>query len=194
MPFIPQKYSTAVSGTTNTGGYLNPSQFKGSSVRFALLSDEPLCFYEAWGEASDGSVRPFRFAEDPSPDEVEQEMGPNYQRRANRNGTGIEPVKFAIAVPVFNYELEKVQVLQLTQVSLQRELDQISQMEEYEDLLSVDFVLSVGKAVTPDMYSLRPVPRKAGSQKAIDAAWNAAVTEGFDIHRLLLGGNPFKEG
>ncbi len=36
-----------------------PSKIQsGSSVRFALLSDQPLEFYECWGEAEDGSVKP----------------------------------------------------------------------------------------------------------------------------------------
>lgn len=162
-------------------------------MRFALLSAEPLCFYECWGEASDGGRRPFRFTDDPSPVEIDQEMGPDYERKMNREGTGPEPVKFSLAVPVYNFELSKVQVLQLSQVSLQRELDQISQVEEYADLLSWDFILSVGKAVAPDMYSLRPVPRKPATQKDIDSAWKSALKDGFDIHRLIGGGNPFKD-
>ena len=39
---------------------------------------------------------------------------------------------------------------------------------------------------------VRPVPRKKGSQEHIDAAWIEAKSEGFDITRLLTGGNPFK--
>ena len=55
-----------------------------------------------------------------------------------------------------------------------------------------DFVLTKSATVSPDMYGLRPVPRKKGTQEAIDAAWNEAVTNGFDITRLLTGGHPFK--
>jgi hypothetical protein len=39
---------------------------------------------------------------------------------------------------------------------------------------------------------VRPVPRKKGSQEHIDAAWLEAKAEGFDLNRLLSGGNPFK--
>jgi hypothetical protein len=63
------------------GGYLNPSKIQaGSQVRFALLAEEPLEFYECWGEATDGSVRPFRFLDDPSPADVEQEMGQKWDQ------------------------------------------------------------------------------------------------------------------
>jgi hypothetical protein len=41
-------------------------------------------------------------------------------------------------------------------------------------------------------YSVRPMPRKKGSQEFIDAAWIEAKAEGFDLTRLLSGGNPFK--
>ena len=193
MPFIPSKFQSAVSGGSGGGGYLNPSKIQsGSSVRFALLSEEPLCFYECWGEATDGSVRPFRFADDPSPADIEQEMGPDYNRRLNRDGTAPEAVKFAIAVPVYNHETGSVQVLSITQKSIQREFDQVSQIEDYEDLLTWDFVLGKEGTGLSTEYSLRPVPRKAAAQKAIDQAWTVAQEEGFDINRLLVGGNPFK--
>ena len=69
------KAVSAVAGGTG-GGYLNPSKIQsGSSVRFALLSDQPLEFYECWGEADDGSLKPFRFSEDPKSDDIEAEMG-----------------------------------------------------------------------------------------------------------------------
>jgi len=194
VPFVPTKFQNAVSGGSSGGGYLNPSKIQsGSSVRFALLSEEPLCFYECWGEASDGAVRPFRFPDDPTPADIEQEMGPDYSRRLNREGTGPEPVKFALAVPVYNFETGTIQVLQLTQKSLIKELDQTSQMEDYENLLEWDFVMGkTGSGLTTE-YTLRPVPRKAASQKGIDKAWTAALADGFDITRLIGGGNPFKE-
>ena len=194
MPFIPTKFQSAVSGGSSGGGYLNPSKIQsGGSVRFALLSEEPLCFYECWGESSDGSVRPFRFPDDPTPADIEQELGPDYTRRMNREGTGPEPVKFAMAVPVFNHETGAIQVLQITQKSLIKEFDMCSQLEDYENLLEWDFVMGkTGQGLTTE-YTLRAVPRKPASQKGIDKAWAAALDDGFDITRLIGGGNPFKE-
>ena len=192
MPFLSSKAASAVAGGTG-GGYLNPSKIQsGSSVRFALLSDQPLEFYECWGEAADGSVKPFRFAEDPSADDISTEMGDDYTRRQNRDGTAPEPVKFAIAAPVYNFETEGVQIMQLTQKSIIRELDGISQMEDYANLLEHDFVLGKEGNGLNTEYSLRPVPRKKGSDKAIGGAWTEAQESGFDIGRLLTGENPFK--
>ena len=41
-------------------------------------------------------------------------------------------------------------------------------------------------------YKLLPLPRKKGADEAIDAAWNEVQAKGFDINRLLGGGDPFK--
>ena len=192
MPFLSSKAASAVAGGTG-GGYLNPSKIQcGSSVRFALLSDQPLEFYECWGEAEDGSVKPFRFAEDPSADDISTEMGDDYTRRQNREGTAPEPVKFAIAAPVYNFDTSAVQIMQLSQKSIIRELDGISQMEDYANLLEHDFVLGKEGNGLNTEYSLRPVPRKKGSDKAIDDAWTEAKDGGFEIGRLLTGENPFK--
>ena len=68
-------------------------------------------------------------------------MGPDFSRRMNRDGNGPEKVKFSIAVPVYNYDSEKVEVLPLTQKTLINELDSISQMEDYSELLDWDFVM-----------------------------------------------------
>ena len=53
----------------------------------------------------------------------------------------------------------------MTQKGLQKELDQISQLEDYSDLLCWDFILTKAATISPDMYGLRPVPRKKDTQK-----------------------------
>jgi hypothetical protein len=71
MGFISSKNKSAISAGSG-GGYLNPSKIQsGGSVRFALLEDQPLEFFECWGESSEGGVKPFRFSDDPSPFKAE---------------------------------------------------------------------------------------------------------------------------
>ena len=54
MAFLTEKAQSAVA-TTNTGGYLNPTKLEsGGSARFALLEDQPLEYWEAWGVSGDG--------------------------------------------------------------------------------------------------------------------------------------------
>lgn len=186
--------SSAVTTTGGGGGYLNPSKIPaGGSARFHIVSEEPLSFFECWGEATDGSgVKPFRFQEDPSPADIDAEMGESYQRRPNRDGTGHEPVKAAMAFFVYNYETSSVQVLQISQKGIIRELDQLTQMEDYADLENWDFVLGKeGSGITTE-YSLRIVPQKKSAKPEILKACQELEAAGGDIKRLLDGGNPFK--
>jgi len=191
MPFLSKQASAAVSSTGAGGGYLQLSKLPdGGSVRFAMLSDEPLEFYECWGTC-DGASKPFRFDYEPTPEDITSEMG-DFEPREGRGGPGTVDIKFAIAVPIFSFDTGKVQVLQITQKSILKELDAISQMEDYSSLLDWDFIISKkGSGLTTE-YTVRPAPRKKGSQEHIDSAWIEAKENGFEIQRLLTGGNPFK--
>ena len=191
MGFLSKQASATVSSSGTGGGYLQVSKLSdGGSVRFALLSDEPLEFYECWGTC-DGASKPFRFDYEPNPDDVAAEMG-DFEPREGRGGPGTIDIKFAIACPVYNFDTGNVQVLSLTQKSLLKEIDSISQEPDYEDLVAWDFSISKkGSGLTTE-YKLRPLPRKKGVQEHIDAAWIEAKSNGFDISRLLTGGNPFK--
>lgn len=189
MGLLSKNAQAAVAGG---GSYLNPSKIAaGSSVRFCLLSEEPLEFYELWGEGPDGKAKPFRFDAEPGPDDITLALG-DYTRRVNREGTGVEPMKFALALPVYNYETARVEVLQLSQKSLIRELDAVSQMEDYSDILAIDFLLGKEGSGLNTEYKLTPVPRKKGADKDITAAWSDVRAAGFDIDRLLIGADPFK--
>ena len=191
MALLSKSAQAAVAGAG--GGYLNPSKIaSGSSVRFALLSDEPLEFYELWAEGADGKAKPFRFAQEPSPDDIALELG-DFTRRQNREGNGVEPLKFALALPVYNYDASEVQVLNLTQKSIIRELDGISQTDDYDDLTATDFTLGKEGSGLKTEYKLLPVPRKKGADATIAAAWEEAKSAGFAIERMMTGGNPFRE-
>ena len=194
MPFLTEKAKAEVT-STQSGGYINPTKLEsGGSVRFALLEEEPLCFYEAWGESGDGKLKPFRFADNPSQDDVEAEMAEEFTRRLNRDGTGVEPAKFGIAVPVFEHESQEVKIFQATQKGIIKEFDKISQMEDYSDLLAWDFVLSREGTGLKTEYSLRAVPRKKGTSPLIEATFAEQKEKGFDIKELMTGGNPFSPG
>jgi len=191
MGFLSKQASATVSSSGTGGGYLQVSKLPdGGSVRFALLSDTPLEFYECWGTC-DGATKPFRFDHEPTEGDLKMEMG-DFEPREGRGGPGTADVKFAAACPVYNYESGKVQVLQITQKSILKEIDQISQMEDYSELLEWDFTISKKGSGLLTEYTVRPVPRKKGSQEHIDAAWIEAKSAGFDLERLLTGGNPFK--
>lgn len=189
MALLSKSAQAAVSGG---GAYLSPSKIAaGSSVRFALLSDEPLEFYEVWAEGPDGKSKPFRFASEPNPEDLTLAFG-DYTRRMNREGSGPEPIKFALALPVYNFEAAQVQILQLGQKSIIREIDAISQLPDYDDLTAIDFSLGKEGAGLNTEYKVTPLPRKKGADKEIAAAWEETRAAGFDLGRLLEGGDPFK--
>jgi hypothetical protein len=191
MAFLSKTASDAVNATAG-GNYFSPSKLQdGGSIRFALLSDEPLEFYESWGTDAAGKSKPFRFDYDPTYEDVLAELG-DYTPREGRGGPGTADVKFCIAAPIWNFEAGAVQVLSVSQKSILRELDAISQEEDYANLTEWDFTLSKkGSGLTTE-YKLRPAPRKKGSDVVIAAAWEEAKSNDFDLSRLLTGGNPFK--
>ena len=187
------KAKQATAQGSGSGGYLSLSKLENkSSVRIHLLGEEPLDFYQVWGESPDGSqIKPFRFVDDPSPSDIEAEMG-EFVRRQNYEKTGPDPVVYSMAFFVYNHEQGEVQLLQLTQKGLIRELDQLLSMEDYQDTDQWDFVISKDTSGPPSSwYSLRPAPIKKGSKEAIDEAWNEAQSKGYDLQQLLVGGNPF---
>ena len=194
MAFLTEKAKAEVT-STQSGGYINPTKLEsGGSVRFALLDDQPLEFFEVWGESGEGKLKPFRFADSPTTEDAEIEMGNEFTRRMNRDGTGVEPAKFGIAVPVFEHDSQEVKIFQATQKGIIKEFDKISQMEDYSDLLAWDFVLSREGTGLKTEYSLRVVPRKKGTSPLIEATFAEQKEKGFEIKELMTGGNPFAPG
>ena len=191
MGFLPKSAAEQVQGGGG-GNYLNPGKLQsGASMRFALCESEPLCFFECWGESNaDGKLKPFRFPEEPTAEDVEAEMGNEYSRRQNRDGTGFEPAKFGIAVPVFNYENESIGILSLSQKSLIRAIDEVSQSEDYATLTDWDFSISREGTGLNTEYSLLPLPPKA-DRKEIASLYEKSILAGFNINKLISGENPF---
>jgi len=190
---IPQKAKAATAQGSGSGGYLSLSKLENkSSVRIHLLGDEPLDFYQTWIESPDGSqIKPLRFVDDPSPSDIAAEMG-DFVRHQNYEKTGPDPVTYSMAFFVWNYSTEEVQLLQLTQKGLIRELDQLLSMEDYQATEDWDFVISKDTSGPPSSwYSLRPAPIKKGSREVIDAKWAEAQDKGYNLQELLLNGNPF---
>jgi len=191
MAFL-SKRATAIVQPKDTGAYLNPSRVpSGGSIRFHITSEEALDFFEVWGTNTEGKLKPFRFSEEPNEEDILAEMGNEFTRRENRDGTGFEAPKHAIAFQCWNYETNAINIAQFSQKSLIRELDKLTQIEEYADLSQWDFILGKeGSGLTTE-YRITIVPMKKGSKDAIGKAIADADAKGFDINRLLTGENPF---
>jgi hypothetical protein len=191
MGFLSQQASATVNGTgAQSGGYLSASKLTdGGQMRFAIVSESPLEYWTVWGEL-DGQKKPFRFLDIPSPSDIEIELG-DFRQREKLDGSGLEQPKFAISLFVFDYQSESIKVLELTQKGLIKELDQCSQEEDYQDLNEWDFTISRTGLQLNTEYKLRPAPRKKGYDDKIAEAWGDAQKDGYDLTRLIGGGNPF---
>ena len=192
MGFISSKASKIASGGGGgNGGYMTASKLgDGESYRVAILSEEPLESWTVWAENAEGSKKPFRFVDEPAPTEITAELG-DWKQRLNYEGSELEKPKFHINFFVFDYADEKVKVFEIGQKTLMKELDGISQSEDYEDLHAWDMVFSREGLKMATTYKILPGPRKKGMQEKIDAAWEKAQAQGYDLKQLLVGGSPF---
>ena len=190
MGFLSKSGSDSVS-SSGGGNYLNPGKLSpGGSMRFALCTDEPQEMFEVWGESAEGKLKPFRFLEEPTSEDIEAELGDEWTRRQKFSGDGVEPPKFCIAVPAYSYESGKIAILQLSHKTLIRELDSISQEEDYKDLCAWDFSIGREGSGLNTEYTLRPLPPKT-DRAEIASLYKKSVDGGFDITALLRGENPF---
>jgi len=194
MPFLSKTASTALnSNSSGSTGYLKIKDK--TEVRFTILEEHPMEFYEVWATNPDNKEdrRTFRWDYQPTPEDVLAELG-NYVADEKYDQPGSQNVKFTLACPVFNYGTGTVQVYSFSQTTIMKEIDAISQMEDFDkDITTVDLVINYDKSRPPSqMYIVRPVPKKKGTEATVAAAWIDAQEKGFDITRLLNQGNPFK--
>ena len=191
MGFISATASKAVAGGSGTGGYLSVSKLvDGESVRVAIVSENPLEMYEVWGEDDNGTKKPFRFSSEPSAANIIAELG-DFKQRQNYEGTALEAPKFVIAFFAYDFSDSKVKVFSISQKTVIKELDKLSQDDDYANFAEWDFKFSRSGLRMSTEYSVLPSPRKKGTQEEIDAAWSAAQEAGYDLNQLLIGGSPF---
>ena len=192
MGFISATASkVAQGGGTGTGGYMTASKLgDGESYRIAIVSESPLEYWTVWGETDEGQKKPFRFTAEPSADDILAELG-EYKQRMNYEGTQLEAPKFGLSFFCFDYADSKIKVFEITQKTLIKELDKLSQDEDYSDIHAWDLKVGRKGLKMATEYSILPSPRKPDSQAKIDAAWSEAESTGYDLTQLLVGGSPF---
>ena len=174
------------------GGFLSVSKLgDGEEYRLAIVSEEPLESWTVWGEL-DEKKKPFRFTSEPDAEDILAELG-DYQQRMTYEGDKLEPPKFSIAFFVYDYQDGQIKVLEIPQKTLIKEIDKLSNDEDYQNLHDWDLKFSRSGLKLETKYSILPCPRKEGSQEKISEAWAEALTAGCDINALLTGDSPFGE-
>ena len=190
MGFISKAASKiAAGGGSSNGGYLTAGKLgDGESHRISIVSEEPLEYFTVWGESAEGQKKPFRFHEEPTAQDITDELG-DFVQRMNYEGTEVEKPKFAIAFFVFDHADSKIKVYEIGQKTLIKELDKLSNDEDYSDLHAWDMKITRTGLKMATEYSILPSPRKAGMDEKIQEAWSAAQEAGYDLTELMSGGN-----
>ena len=140
-------------------------------------------------------MKPFRFMGQPSSDEIDLELGSEYVQTMNYDKTAIRKPQQCLTWPVYNWDMDRVQVLEVSHISLARQFAKYGLNKKYsKNLLDWDFELSKIKA---DMvrYELLIVPRDEDehNETQMEKAWLQVQKGGFDLNRMVTGEDPFTE-
>lgn len=102
-----------------------------------------------------------------------------------------ERVKHFWAFAVWNYEEEKVQILEITQSTIMRAVTALVQNDDWgTPIMTYPITITrEGKDLTTK-YNVTPSPAKPVPEE-IKKEWAEVLEWGFDLKRLFEGGNPF---
>jgi len=161
MSFLPDGYEVP---KTSKGGYM---KFLKGDNAFRILS-KPIVGYENW---KDGKPVRFRMTDTlPSASDFDNDKHKHFW-----------------GLLVWNYNDSAINILQLTQRSIQNEISALAKDEDWGDPLSYDIkVTRTGDGLSTE-YSVSPKPHKALSKDIKEAMKNTPV----DLDALYSAENPF---
>lgn len=196
MAFFNKDFSSTVAAreASSTGGYINPSKLDpdGGTVRFHILSDEPITGYELWFQRrEDGKQVPRRSAAEPDAAliaDLEADVAGSLVVRDGR--PAINPFAAFFA---FDYESGEVKVFSATQKTILRELDRLTADPDYQSLCDWDVQITRNGKGMDTKYNVdfKPTKRRGSLDATITAAWNSAQDDGADLGAMFTSGNPF---
>ncbi len=142
--------------------------------RFRILS-KPIIGYEFWTEGDEGGRKPVRRKMDEviSPDELEE---------------GERPKHFW-AMIVWNYEIEMVQILQLTQATIQRAIKAYVDNTKWGDPFGYDITITRKGEGLETSYQVTVDPKEK-LEKVIKE--QMVVVEKINLDALYSGDDPFE--
>ena len=124
-----------------------------------------------WANNDDGSRRPFRWKVDEAPPR-------NFDEK---------PKEF-IAMLVWNYKESRIQILEITQAGLKRELKNLSKDEEWGDARRYDITITRSGKGMETTYAMTPKPHKKRADEINQAVKNLKV----NMEALYDGEDPFE--
>ncbi len=170
--------------SSSADGYLRPNKIEsGKPAVFALLEEDPLEYWLVWGTPKEGgNNKPFRFLEKPSDEDIELELGRDFTRALNYDKTAEDKAYKCLTWAVYNWEEKRVQVLEVTQISISRQFVKYGLHKTYsKNLLDWDFQMEKGNVGGKTKYDLMVIPRDEDEHDDIQMAkdWKAAQKAGF---------------
>lgn len=198
MPFVTERFVTTRESkkTASVGDiFLNAGSLKdGETQRFSPVGDSSLDLYEIWGRTSDGKPKCLRFAEEPTPKELQQRAEDEGVALVDQRG---EPsrLKQALAFWVWDYTTSKVRLFYASQATI---LDTLAALFSDEDVAKKpeawDFQLTRNGTGMDTRYSLmlKPGQRKGTVAVEVNDAWEECRKAGYNLEALLTGGDPTK--
>lgn len=155
----------------------SPSSFmkleKGENT-FRIL-DNPINGLSYWQDLPDGKRAPIRKKLDEQIDYSEQ---------------GTDDIKYFVAFPIWNEKIHSVQVLEITQKTVSRAIEEIIANPKWGDPREYDISIQKSGEGKETKYSVVPNPKEELSEDA-SKKYAEALENGFDLNKMYKGENPF---
>ncbi len=160
--FLPEGYTTP----QDSGKYL---KFKDGDTRFRVLSN-PIIGWEDW----DDNRKVYRFKMNDKPDK---------SKSAKKEAR----IKHFWAMKVWNYNEKQIQVLVITQSSIQRVIETLSLDEDWGSPQDYDIVVNRKGEGLDTEYQVTPKPKKDMTDDILEAQKSIRV----NLEALYAGADPF---
>jgi len=147
-------------------------KFKIGENQFRVL-DNPIVGWEGWTEV-DGNRKPLRKTADTG---------------FKLNEVDPDSIKHFWAMPVWNYDTKSIQILEITQRSIQKAIDSYVKNKNWGSPTEYDILVNrIGEGLDTE-YAVTVNPKDPVDGEVI-ASWNE-IKPNFDLNRLFEGGDPF---
>lgn len=145
----------------------------GLVTRFRILSPSPVMGSVGWTEIA-GKPRPVR-----------KPMGEMWKHGEVKD----DKVAHFWLLAVWNYDVGRVQVLELTQSTIQEPIKDFARDADYGNPTGYDIVVKQVVKGDKTSYTVTPKPRKP-LEPEVKAAWDE-LQDRFDLTRMFANGDPF---
>ncbi|MDE2031399.1 MAG: hypothetical protein KGI58_04040 [Patescibacteria group bacterium] len=146
-------------------------KFQDGENRFRILSS-PIIGWEWWEEKEDGTRKPIRVTMD---------------TKIPVDSVDPATVRHFWAMSVWNYKEEKIQILEITQKSIQKSIKALAKDEDWGSPLNYDLVVTKSGEKLETEYQVQPKPAKKLDAAILQLFKDMAV----NLNALYEGGDPF---